>query len=347
MTRDIFLKHYYENLPKLLEYYNTYQNEYNLAFFGGEPLLNINLIVLVTKLLETDKNNVGRTLVTNGLLLNNKIYDILINDLRLNISLSFDGLWNKNNRVNHNNKSTFDEYLNNKKDIIQKINFSKVMISPNSLKEASLLENYLFFKNTFGDNFRESFTLVRDDIWDNNSINLFKEQSRELIDHLLNEINIKKRKEIHLPGIYELIILDIINADKIGFKRPFGCFAGINGAGFMPDGSVYPCARYGNDKIYILIDKDGNLNKKNLDYMRKVADITNFKECKSCEFYKYCNAGCTYQQMHNNVKPVDSICQLFRILYNDVNYFLENVNDDYKYFLRRFIIQFFENINNR
>jgi radical SAM protein with 4Fe4S-binding SPASM domain len=244
-----------------------------------------------------------------------------------------------------NNKSTHDFYLS-KKDVIKKVNFSKVMISPDSLKEATLLENYLFFRKEFGDSFRENYALVRDGIWFDKDIRLFEDQSKELIDYLLNEININNKKELGLPGIYQLIILDIIMAEKMNFKRPFGCFAGINGAGFMHDGTVYPCARFGSEDSRQLIDKDGKLNIENLEFMKNVADINKFQKCLDCEFYKYCNTGCTYQQMLNNNNPVDCVCKLFKILYKHVNYFLDNVNDNYKYYLRRYLTEFFKNINN-
>ena len=103
----------------------------------------------------------------------------------------------------------------------------------------------------------------------------------------------------------------------------------------MPDGKVYPCARFGsNDKI-ILFDSIKKLKyEKNLSLMKspQVSDTRAFEKCKSCLLYKYCNAGCTWSQgacEGNDCAPIDSVCELFFAVYEEaIRITHELKNDD-------------------
>ena len=149
---------------------------------------------------------------------------------------------------------------------------------------------------------------------------LFKKEIRKLADLNISYIQKGTRTMI---GFFHLAILDMIFGESYG-KRPFGCFAGCHGAGFMPDGKIYPCARFGSNDQIVLFDSIKRLvYKKNFVKMNspEVTDTRTFEKCKNCILYKYCNAGCTWSQLDGckseSCKPIDNVCQLFFSIYEE------------------------------
>jgi radical SAM protein with 4Fe4S-binding SPASM domain len=107
-------------------------------------------------------------------------------------------------------------------------------------------------------------------------------------------------------GFLRLSILDILFGLVKG-KRPFGCFAGTNGGVLMSSGEFYPCARFASKKIMRMDDE------YNFKYYQEMFNPKNYDKCEPCDLKQVCNAGCTYSQVMNDNKPLDSICELFHI----------------------------------
>ena len=135
-------------------------------------------------------------------------------------------------------------------------------------------------------------------------------------DYLIK--NDEKFKDM-IPDIdlFTLPIMDCIVNKQYG-KRPFSCFAGSGGCAVMPNGDIYPCGRFGSNKLFKYGNVLEELNKEEIQKINKNVYINpvEIKECKSCKLYKYCNAGCTYSQIKNNYKPLESICELYHIVYD-------------------------------
>jgi radical SAM protein with 4Fe4S-binding SPASM domain len=305
MGQVIFDQHY-EMLPRLMKRYG--KTDFVTTFFGGEPLLNWNLMVHAIETIRMNPHNKGFVLPTNGLLLTPEKFKFL-KENNVNISLSFDGLWNKSERLDIEHKSRFNEYMilaDDRENWLPLMRGCKTMISPGTLiSKFSMADNYKWFVNAMGSHYPD-FTLVRDNIWNGKTLHLFRTQIKELADQTI--LFIEDELET-MPGIFSLYMLDTIIGEKYG-KREFACFAGCGGAGFMPNGWVYPCARFGsnldspvansiNKDIYIRLD---GINPKT------------FTKCLNCELRQYCNTGCTYEQVKNG-GPVDDVCTLFKMCY--------------------------------
>lgn len=321
MTKKVFDSHF-AFLPDILRLYN--QNQYNATFFGGEPLLNWELIEYITQKLVSDYKCNKKIIVTNGLGLNNKKIEFLTNN-NIGISLSFDGLWNNENRPYSDNRPSIQKYIE-KKHLLSQFRGCKVMIHPGVV--STMVDNYKFFVEEYAIPFPD-FTLVRDDVWEESQISTFNDQC-----HLLAEQTIKYLQAgiETFPGIFKLYISDLIYGNAYG-KRPFGCFAGCSGAGFMPDGLVYPCARYGTNMEFPLGNSTiKDIYTRNVTYFKnpKISNPQTFTKCKKCELYNYCNAGCTYQQSLGKTysEPVDSICQLLKICYRESIWIAKELKDN-------------------
>jgi hypothetical protein len=50
-------------------------------------------------------------------------------------------------------------------------------------------------------------------------------------------------------------------------------------------------------------------------YYQNLFKPANYDKCEPCDLKQVCNAGCTYSQVTNDNKPLDSICELFHIYY--------------------------------
>lgn len=320
MGEKIFDQHY-EMLSRLMKRYN--KNQFMTTFFGGEPLLNWNLIVYAIEKIRMNPNNKGFMLPTNGLLLDKTRFRFL-KENNVNVSLSFDGLWNKSERLDKEHKSVFDQYMkllaDDRKNWLSLMQNCKVMISPGTLvSKESLSDNYMWFIHSM-ENYYPDFTLVRDNVWTEKTINLFKKEIKDLADTVINYI---KEGTETMPGIFSLYMLDTILGEKHG-KRSFGCFAGCAGAGFLPNGWVYPCARFGSNlDIPIANSINKGIYKVKLEGINPKA----FTKCLKCELWQYCNTGCTYEQIRNG-GPINDICTLFKMIYGQAYRITEELKNN-------------------
>lgn len=320
MTKKVFNAHYVA-LPKIMNIYD--EENYIAVFFGGEPLLNFELIKHILPIVSKDPNCKGITMPTNGLLIKPYILETL-KKYNVNISLSFDGLWQEDQFGDPIKRFTDYIYIVNTLGV----NTCKVMIPPQSHRDISLKRNYKWFVEDFG-MMNPDFTLVRDDVWEPLDIAVFKFEIKELADQTIKYI---KQGIETIPGIFSLYILDTLAGEKYG-KRSFGCFAGLHGLGFMPDGKVYPCARFGSSCEYEIFDSTtrsmNNMIVKNYKkFMNKnLTDPRTFEKCQQCVLYKYCNAGCTYSQLKNS-GVLSSICELYLASYEQAFRIVEELKDN-------------------
>ncbi len=319
MTVEIFERHYKHALPTLMSKYQ--RHTYHVALFGGEPLLNWELIEHIVPILKKDPKCKAIFALTNGIELRKDHKRKYFEENGIGFSLSFDGLWNKDSRVLKDGSSSFELYTSEPlKSYFSGKGGCKVMVAPQNIE--TMVENYKWFVEEYK-MLRPDFSLVRDDIWTDEDIEKFDIHAKLLADQMITYI---KSGVPTLVGFFQLYILDLLFGAIQG-KRPFGCFAGCGGAGFMPDGKVYPCARFGSNELTPIFDSvKGNANPHLDLYMNpKITNPRTFIKCQDCSLYKYCNAGCTFQQTKDlrfsnqfePSRPLDSICKLLHILYRE------------------------------
>jgi len=321
MSKEIFDLHY-ESLPILMKTYK--ESNYVAAYFGGEPLMNWDLIEYSAPIFKNDEKCVGSFIATNGLALGPERQEFLKrNNVRL--SISFDGLWNDVNRKLADGKESLKYYINLKNII--RLKSCKVMVSPQR-GNITLRDNYLWFLNDYNIP-SPDFTLVRDDIWTDDDILKFDNEIKDLTKENIKVILSGKQS---LVGWYALSFLDTYVYQKQG-KRKFSCFAGHHGLGFMPNGGVYPCARFGSDNKNIIWSSVNKtfFNKFNF-FNPKIVNPIEYDECKSCELYNICNSGCVYSQLEYGKKlgkdicvPIPNVCKLFKIIYRETRILIDEV----------------------
>lgn len=299
-------------IQKILDFYKA--STYNIGFFGGEPLVNYEVLVGIIKELKTDSRCGYLTVITNGLLLDEEKFNVLQN-LGVGFSLSFDGLWQDNNRPLVDGKPSRQEYEKKKEFLSNKFHTCKVMISPENI--STMTENLEYFVD-FGIYFPD-FTLVRDDIWSKDDVKLFEKELRRLSNRIIQYY--KDGIQVNI-GLFYLSILDRICGHRFG-KRPFGCFAGCTGIGYLPGGEFFPCARFATEKMYPLYKNEDELNLEVLnDLLNPLkTDPREFEECKECPIKTFCNGGCSYSFLENGnwerSKPIENLCLLYKLIFKE------------------------------
>jgi sulfatase maturation enzyme AslB (radical SAM superfamily) len=78
------------------------------------------------------------------------------------------------------------------------------------------------------------------------------------------------------------------------------------------------------------------------EYWQDKLNPQNFDKCMSCDLYQVCNTGCTYSQIQNNNKPLDSVCELFHIIEEQSHRIVKELKDNNTF--RDILIQMLSNV---
>lgn len=286
-------------------------------FFGGEPLLNFDVVkqlVAYARSIEKEKGkNFRFTLTTNGVLLNDEVME-WANKECYNVVLSLDGRKETNDRMRRtrNNKGTYD------------------LILPKFQKMAKE-------RNQQGYYIRGTYTHYNTD-FANDILHLadlgFEQLAMEPVvtdpkmDYALQESDIPK-----LKGQYDLLAKEMCKRNREGkgftffhymidleggpciYKRISGCGVGTDYMAVTPWGDLYPCHQFVGDEKFLL----GNVfdGVKNTDIVNefKLCNVYSREACQDCFAKLYCSGGCSANAYHTTGKitgTCDMSCELHR-----------------------------------
>lgn len=283
------------------------KDRYNLEvdFFGGEPLLNYDVIVDTVKYarsLEKKHNKHFRfTVTTNGVLLDDKKIDFFNKEMD-NVVLSIDGRKKVNDKMRPsiNKKGTYDiiipkfiNLVNKRKD---KDYYARGTFTKNNLDfSKDLIHLYKKgFKNLSIEPVisppSESYSITENDL------PKIKKEYQKLSKKLI-KIN-KKGNDIN----FFHFMIDLQQGPCI-VKKIKGCGAGNEYIAVTPSGEYYPCHQFVGKKELVLGNiKDGLLNQKLQDKFRDTT-VYNKSKCRECWAKYYCSGGCNA----NNLEYCGSI----------------------------------------
>lgn len=286
-------------------------------FFGGEPLLNFDVVkqlVAYARSIEKEKGkNFRFTLTTNGVLLNDEVME-WANKECYNVVLSLDGRKETNDRMRRtrNNKGTYD------------------LILPKFQKMAKE-------RNQQGYYIRGTYTHYNTD-FANDILHLadlgFEQLAMEPVvtdpkmDYALQESDIPKLKDQ-----YDLLAKEMCKRNREGkgftffhymidleggpciYKRISGCGVGTDYMAVTPWGDLYPCHQFVGDEKFLL----GNVfdGVKNTDIVNefKLCNVYSREACQDCFAKLYCSGGCSANAYHTTGKitgTCDISCELHR-----------------------------------
>lgn len=279
----IFIERYYEmrseNPDELIQ----------IDFYGGEPLLQFDIVEQIILTLSSE-NNIKFCMPTNGLLLTEERLSFL-NHHKVQLSLSYDGLWQDKNRLQLNGKVTNDRYFKMRPLISRIPNVTiHTMVGRGNY---NLLENHKYILENFDIN--PELTLVRDiGTWNEKSVEKLKVGIKELFDWYKNNAD-----SFEMPNFIKFYLRDIIlfKSKKHVTKT---CGAGESFFAFS-ENKVVPCNRF----------------KDEPEIVAKIPQFQVMNKCLTCEVKNYCRKGCLYEQI-NNDGPIEELCDIYKYIYSEV-----------------------------
>lgn len=286
-----------------------------MDFFGGEPLMNWNVVketVKYARSLEKKYNkNFRFTLTTNGILLDDEKIDF-INDEIYDVVLSLDGRKEVNDkyRITKTKKGSYDIVLPKFQKLISRRGNKSYYVRGTYTKDnldftKDVMHLYnLGFKNISMEpvlcdkNFASSVN--KEDI--SKVLAEYENLCRELIKMK------KSGKEINFFNFN-------IDLDKgpCVLKRLKGCGCGNDYVAITPSGDIFSCHQLVGENEF----KMGNVNSGTFDDNIKKkflnTSIYHKEKCQNCWVKFYCSGGCAaknYQHCGNIMIPFDVNCEM-------------------------------------
>jgi uncharacterized protein len=263
-------------------------------FFGGEPLMNFQLVKELVKYgREIEKiynKNFRFTITTNGVLLDDEKIEF-INENMDNVVLSLDGRKeiNDNMRQTINGEGSYDIILPKFKKMVEKRGNKDYYIRGTfTNKNIDFSKDALdFYNNGFKKISIEPVVTSEE---------MDYALRAEHLDEVLKEyekfsqdyINIKRKDK----DFYFFHFMIDLNQGPCIIKRAVGCGAGSEYVAVTPEGDLYPCHQFVGEKEFLLGNiEDGVLNTELRDKFKN-SNVYTKEECRSCWARFYCSGGC-------------------------------------------------------
>ncbi len=303
-------------LDFLIENSGTRRN-LEVDFFGGEPLLNFEVVKQLVKYarsIEKEKNkNFRFTLTTNGVLIDDDVIDFCNAEMD-NVVLSLDGRKDIHDhfRKDLGGNGSYDKILPKFKEFVEKrgdksyymrgtfthnnVDFTNDILhmADMGFKELSM-EPVVCPPN-------EPYALTDEDL------PILLEQYEILSKEML------KRKKAGNGFTFYHYMIDLANGPCI-YKRITGCGSGTEYMAVTPQGELYPCHQFVGDEKYKLGDIWNGVSNTEKVNEFKLCNAYAKEECKDCFAKLYCSGGCAANSYHatGNINGIYEYgCKLFK-----------------------------------
>lgn len=265
-----------------------------LDFFGGEPLMNFEVVKQIVEYARSREKKCGKTfrftITTNGMLLTEDKMDF-INKEMSNVVLSIDGRKKVNDRMRKRVDGTgsYDKITDN----------FKKFVSMRGDKDYYVRGTYTKYNLDFSNDVMHLYELGFDQIsvepvmtdpsepyaiTEGDLTKIFKEY----------EILAEKIQKIQNEGKFINFFHFMLDLDQgpCAIKRLRGCGCGNEYVAITPDGDIYPCHQFVGIEDY----KMGSLHDGTFDDKMKTvfagSHVYSKPECKKCWAKFYCSGGC-------------------------------------------------------
>lgn len=273
-----------------------------LDFFGGEPLMNFDLVkklVAYGRKIEKEHNKHFRfTITTNGVLLSDDKIDF-INENMDNVVLSLDGRKDINDcmRPTVNGKGSYDIIVPKFKKLVEKRGDKDYYI------RGTFTNNNLDFSEDLKTFYEEGFekTSIEPVVTDEKEPYAIREEHLEKILQEYEKLS-KDYMEIRKTDkdfLFFHFMIDL-NQGPCAVKRSVGCGAGSEYVAITPEGDVYPCHQFVGEEEFKLGDIFNGIKNTELRDEFKSANIYTKKTCPTCWARYYCSGGCHANAFYSN-----------------------------------------------
>lgn len=275
---------------------NSNLKRLSVVWYGGEPLLNFDSMVRLTKMFKQLNIEYSAKIVSNGYLLTKEKAD-LMKDLAIrNIQITFDGSEEIHNqrRFLLGGQPTYRKIMDNLKYLLS-IN-KEITIDIRTNIDRRNKDDY----NKFYQDFKSEINDKRVTMYPG------------FVSDLLSSECVSPEFNISEGGYKAQFILDIFDKYGIEIKsflpkyRRHSCVASKYFAFVIgPEGELYKCWRMvGNQKEAIGNVNDGSFDMVKFSKYLIGADYTLDSKCLQCEFIALCGGGCPLVRMRNKYEKI-------------------------------------------
>ena len=279
--------------------YSKGRKNLELDFFGGEPLMNFDVVKEVVNYARSKEKEYNKnfrfTITTNGVLLDDDKIDF-INKEMSNVVLSIDGRKEINDQLRPavNGKGSYDV-------IVPK--YQKLVA--NRGKNPGDYDQY-YVRGTFT---KHNLDFSKD-VFHLNELGFDQISVEPVVSPEYAEYAITEKELPRIFEEYETLAKQLIQRKKEGtgfnffhfmidldqgpcaIKRLRGCGCGNEYVAVTPDGDVYPCHQFvGMEDWKMGSVEDLSVDFKKKDYFAK-ANVYAKEDCKTCWAKFYCSGGC-------------------------------------------------------
>lgn len=294
-------------------------NRHNLEvdFFGGEPLLNFNVVKETVKYARSIEKEAGKnfrfTLTTNGVGITDEVIEFANKECH-NVVLSLDGRREIHDRERRtcSGEGSYDIVVPKFKKLVDArdgkgyymrgtfTQFNKDFVKDiEHMLELGFKELSIEPVVSSPD---EPYALTEKDLEE-----LYLEYEK------LADLMLEKHEKQDEFSFYHYMI-DLNNGPCV-YKRISGCGSGTEYFAVTPWGELYPCHQFVGEEEYKLGDIWQGVTKKDIVEGFKECNIYSREDCHSCWAKLYCSGGCAANAYHatGDIKGVyDFGCDLFR-----------------------------------
>ncbi len=282
-------------------------------FFGGEPLLNFDVVKELTlygkELNQKTGKNIRFTLTTNGVALDDEKI-AFINEHMTNVVMSLDGRREVHDlmRTTINNKGSYDLVMGS---------FQKLLASRGK-KDSFIRGTFTGYNLDFDQDvlhfFDEGFEkvsmepVVTDESLDYAIREVHLPRVLEGYERLARAFVERRRNNKNLQFFHFMV--DLEQGPCLAKKR-MGCGAGVEYVSVTPAGDLYPCHQFVGETDFCI----GNLDEGITDTERVkeffLADVDHKEACRHCWNRNFCSGGCHANAWFHNgslLKPYEAGC---------------------------------------
>ena len=274
----------------------------DIDFFGGEPLLNLEVIQEIIDYARSIESQWSKrfrfTLTTNGLLIDDAVIDLCNREMD-NVVLSIDGRREVNDKMRKTSagESAYDLILPK---------FQRI-VDARGGKNYYIRGTYTAFNTDFADDilhladlgFKELSMEPAVSPPDSPHLWALKEahlqEILEQYDHLTREMLVRQGSQREFNFYHYMVDLE---GGPCLSKRVQGCGAGVNYLSVTPEGEFYPCHRFVGLGEYMIGDVKSGITKADVTEKFASCNLYTKPECTQCWAKYFCSGGCAANFYH-------------------------------------------------
>lgn len=291
---------------------SKHRKQLEIDFFGGEPLMNWDVVRETVIYAKEEAKKYGKTfrftITTNGLGLTPEIEEF-INSEMYNVVLSLDGRKEINDQLRHTvtkRGSVYDTIVPRFQRLVEnrpdKSYYARGTFTSHNLdfsKDVAHMHDL---------GFREiSMEPVVTDPKEDYALR--EEHLPQILEEYENLAELfLERKRAGQPFNFFHFNVELKKGPCL-YKRLSGCGAGYEYLAVTPKGELFPCHQFVGDEEFVLGDVWSGIVDQDLPPKFKDAHVLNSPTCKSCWGKYYCSGGCPKNNLEQagNFNGVDEI----------------------------------------